>query len=263
MLGKLLKYDLKWVGKIVVIFYILAIIFSIFTRILLNVENSLLFTIIGQISSGIMISMLISSLINGFMRSWVRFVRNVYKDESYLTHTLPIGKKTIYLSKVLTAIICAFTTVIIVTLCIFISYYSQDNIKSLQGFLELAANNYDTTIINLLFVVSFVVFLEIVFIILIGYVGIIIGYKSNNNKTAKSVITGFVLYICTSLLTLVIVYFIGLFNTDVMNVINTTNIVKIDAIKSIMTVGIIIYLIYDIIYYIIGKKLLEKGVNVD
>lgn len=263
MLGKLLKYDLKWVGKIVVIFYILAIIFSIFTRILLNVENSLLFTIIGQISSGIMISMLISSLINGFMRSWVRFVRNVYKDESYLTHTLPIGKKTIYLSKVLTAIICAFTTVIIATLCIFISYYSQDNIKSLQGFLELAANNYDTTIINLLFVVSFVVFLEIVFIILIGYVGIIIGYKSNNNKTAKSVITGFVLYICTSLLTLVIVYFIGLFNTDVMNVINTTNIVKIDAIKSIMTVGIIIYLIYDIIYYIIGKKLLEKGVNVD
>lgn len=263
MLGKLLKYDLKWVGKIVVIFYILAIIFSIFTRILLNVENSLLFTIIGQISSGIMISMLISSLINGFMRSWVRFVRNVYKDESYLTHTLPIGKKTIYLSKVLTAIICAFTTVIIATLCIFISYYSQDNIKSLQGFLELAANNYDTTIINLLFVVSFVVFLEIVFIILVGYVGIIIGYKSNNNKTAKSVITGFVIYICTSLLTLVIVYFIGLFNTDVMNVINTTNIVKIDAIKSIMTVGIIIYLIYDIIYYIIGKKLLEKGVNVD
>lgn len=185
MLGKLLKYDLKWVGKIVVIFYILAIIFSIFTRILLNVENSLLFTIIGQISSGIMISMLISSLINGFMRSWVRFVRNVYKDESYLTHTLPIGKKTIYLSKVLTAIICAFTTVIIATLCIFISYYSQDNIKSLQGFLELAANNYDTTIINLLFVVSFVVFLEIVFIILVGYVGIIIGYSQIITKLQK------------------------------------------------------------------------------
>ena len=35
-----------------------------------------------------MIGMIINSLINGLMRSWVRFINNVYKDESYLTHTL-------------------------------------------------------------------------------------------------------------------------------------------------------------------------------
>lgn len=263
MLGKLLKYDLKWIYKVVVVFYILAFIFSILTRIFLNIKNSLLFSILGQIMSGVTIGMLVSCLINGLMRSWVRFVNNIYKDESYLTHTLPIEKKNIYLSKVLMAIICSFTTVIVALVCVFIAYYSQTNMDTLKRSLELAANTYNTTVINLLFIISFVLFLEIVCIILVGYVGIIIGHKSNKNKMVKSIITGLVLYMFTSGFTLAIIYFIGLFNTGVMNIINTTDIANVKAIKYVMIAGIIIYSIYNVIYYLVGKKQLERGVNID
>ncbi len=263
MLGKLLKYDLKFVYKVVVVFYILAFIFSLLTRLFFSIENSLLFTVLGQIVNGAMISMLISSLINSLMRSWVRLINNVYKDESYLTHTLPVEKKTIYLSKVLTAIICSFTTVVVALLCVFISYYSKENMDVLKTFLKLTAESYDITVIGLLFTISIVIFLEILFIILIGYVGIIVGHQSNKNKMLKSVILGIGLYLATSTLTLGIVYIIGLFNEKVMNVINTTEIVNADAIKYVMIAGIAIYVIYNIIYYIIGKKQLEKGVNVD
>lgn len=263
MLGKLLKYDLKFVYKVVIIFYILSIIFSILTRIFLNIENSLLFNVIGKITNGAMIGMIINSLINGLMRSWVRFINNVYKDESYLTHTLPVEKKSIYLSKVLTAIICSFTTVLVAILCIFISYYSQSNMEILKGFLKIAADSYDITVIGLLLTIAIVIFLEITFVILIGYVGIIIGHKSNRNKMIKSIVTGFVLYMGTSTMTLLFVYIIGLFNESVMNVINTTEIVNADAIKSIMIAGIGIYLIYNIVYYLIGRIQFNKGVNVD
>lgn len=263
MLGKLLKYDLKFVYKVVVVFYILSFIFSIFTRIFLNIENSLLFNIIGQIASGIMISMLVSSLINGIMRSWARLTVNVYKDESYLTHTLPVEKKSIYLSKVLTAIICAFTTVLVAIGCIFISYYSQSNMDILKNSLQLAANTYDTTVINLLLVISFILFLEIIFIILIGYVGIIIGHKANQNKMVKSIITGFILYMATSALSLGIVACVGVFNENIMNLIKTMDRVDVEAIKFIMMVAIVIYVVYNIAYYLIGKRQLEKGVNVD
>ena len=71
------------------------------------------------------------------------------------------------------------------------------------------------------------------------------------------------MYLATSTLTLGIVYIIGLFNEKVMNVINTTEIVNVDAIKYVMIAGIAIYVIYNIIYYLVGKKQLEKGVNVD
>lgn len=263
MLGKLLKYDLKWVYKVIIIFYILSFIFSILTRIFFSIENSLLFHIVGQIVNGVMIAMLINSLINGLIRSWVRFINNIYKDESYLTHTLPVEKKSIYLSKVLTAMICSFTTVVVALACIFISYYSQANLNILKSFLKLTADTYNITVINLLLIISLVIFLEILFITLIGYVGIIIGHKSNKSKMGKTLIVGIGLYLFTSLMTLAFVYLIGLFDENVMNIINTTNIVNVEAIKSVMMAGIIIYVCYNIIYYLIGRIQLNKGVNVD
>ena len=263
MLGKLLKYDLKWVYKPVIVFYILSIFFALLTRLFFSIEKSLLFNILGQITNGAMISMIISSLINSLMRSWVRFVNNIYKDESYLTHTLPVKKGSIFLSKVLTAIICSFTTVVVALLAVAISYYSKENLEALKGFLKLTASAYDITAINLILVVSLVIFLEVLFIIIIGYTGIIIGHRSNKNKMAKSIFIAIVLYIITSTLTLGFVYIVGLFNKDVMNIINTTDIVNVSAIKNVMRLGIVIYVAYNLVYYFIGNKLFKKGVNVE
>lgn len=169
MLGKVLKYDLKWIYKVVVVFYILAFIFSVIGRGLSEIKNSLVFSVASQIAFGFAISMMVSSLINCLMRLWVRFIRNLYKDESYLTHTIPVSKKTIYASKVISALICVFTTVIVIITCLFICYYSEANMQVLKSTLELAASTYNTTVLNLLLLVSFVIFLEIMFIVLIGY----------------------------------------------------------------------------------------------
>jgi len=263
MLKKLLKYDLIWTYKLIVVFYILALIFSVLGRILNSIENSIVFSVASQITFGFAISMMASSLINCLMRTWVRFIRNIYKDESYLTHTLPVEKKTIYASKAISASICTFTTMLVIIFCLFICYYSPTNIETLKTILELAASTYNTTVINLLLLVSFVIFLEIMFIILIGYVGIIIGHKSNQKKMAKSIIIGFALYMATQVVTLVLIFIFGLFNPNVMNLINTTDIINIDAIKTVMYAGIGIYIVYIIFYYILGKKQFEKGINVE
>lgn len=263
MLKKLVKYDLKWIYKVVIVFYVLAFIFSVFTRCFSLNENSILFNVISKICGGVAISMLVNSLINCLMRSWARFVKNVYKDESYLTHTLPVSKGLIYLSKVLSSILCCFTTVVVAIVCLFICYYSKENLDVLKGLLELAAGTYNTTVIKLLFSISFLVFLEISFVLLIGYVGIIIGHRFNRNKMIKTLVISFGLYLVTSLFSLVIIYIIGLFNSNVMNIINTSSAIDIEVIKFLMMVSIIIYFIYNLIYYFIGKFQLEKGVNVD
>lgn len=263
MLGKLLKYDLKWIYKLVIVFYALSIIFAIITRICSMIDNSMLFSILTQISAGFTISMVVSSLINSIMRSWVRFRENIYKDESYLTHTLPVNKRTIYLSKVLAAIICSFVTILNAIASLFICYYSKENIDFIKQSLELAANTYDTTVINLLLFVSFIIFLEIVFVILIGYVGIIVGHKANRNKILKSVLTGFGLYMGTNVFTLAIIGIIGTFNQDIMNVIKTSGRIETDVVKMLLITASLVYTVYNIFYYWIGKKQFEKGVNVD
>lgn len=263
MLGKLLKYDLKWVYKVVVIFYILAFIFSCIGRALSLIENSILFSIVSQITFGVAISMMVSSLINCIMRLWARYIRNIYKDEAYLTHTLPVEKKTIYASKVISSLICLFTTTVVILGCLFICYYSKTNMQVLKSLLEITASTYEITVVNLLLLISFVAFLELMFIVLTGYAGIILGYKSNQNKMLKTIIIGFALYLITQAITLGLIYVIGLFNPNIMNLINTSDMVNIDAIKSVMYIGIVIYIVYIIFYYIIGKKQLEKGVNLD
>ena len=263
MLNKLLKYDLKWIYKVIVVFYILGIVFALLTRIFSGIDNSLMFTILGKITSGAMISMLISALINGLLRSWVRFVNNIYKDESYLTHTLPVKKSNIYLSKVLMALIVSFTSMVLAIICIFIAYYSKSNMEGLKTFLKLAADSYDTSVFSLILSVAVVLLLEITFIILIGYSAIIIGHRASQGKMAKSAILGIVLYMATSSFTLLIVFIIGLFNKGIMNIINTTEIVNVSAIKSVMYIGMIIYLLYNVLYFILGKIMFEKGVNVE
>ena len=263
MLGKLLKYDLKWIYKVVGVFYVLAFIFSVIGRGLSLIENSLVFSITTQITFGIAISMLVNSLINCLMRLWARLVKNVYKDESYLTHTMPIEKKTIYLSKVLSALICVLTTTIVILVCLFICYYSETNIEILKTVLELAATTYNTTVVNLLLLITFVIFLEIILIVLIGYVGIILGHKSNKNKMLRTLVIAFVIYMIMQVITLGLIALYGVFNPEVMNLINTTDIIDVDAIKTVMYVGSGIYIAYIIFLYVLGKIQLEKGVNVD
>ena len=263
MLGKVLKYDLKWVYKGVGFFYILSFVFSIIGRGLNEIQNSALFSILAKISFGFAISMMVNSLINCLMRLWARFIRNMYKDESYLTHTLPVPRKTIYLSKVLAGLITIFTTTIVVLVCLYICYYSEANMEILKTLLELAASTYNTTVVKLLLLVTVVIYLEVMFMVLIGYTGIILGYKSNQNKMVKTLVYSFILYMVTQVVTLVAIFIYGLFNPNVMNIINTTDIINIDAIKSVMYVGIGTYVAYIIFYYLLGKKQLEKGVNVD
>ena len=133
----------------------------------------------------------------------------------------------------------------------------------LKGLLELAATTYNTTVLNLLLLVAIVIFLEIVYALLIGYVGIILGHRTNKNKMARSIVIGFILYFVFQSLTLGLISIYGLFNPEVMNLINTTDIVNVEAIKSVMYAGIGIYIVYAIILYLLGKIYLNKGVNVE
>ena len=79
----------------------------------------------------------------------------------------------------------------------------------------------------------------------------------------KTLVIGFVLYMITQIVTLGVIFLFGLFNSNVMNLINTTDIINVDAIKSVMYIGIGIYVVYIIFYYILGNMQLKKGVNLD
>ena len=263
MLRKLLKYDLSNIFKFLFIFYSLSLFFGLLTRIFLNIENSFILNIIGQICSGVTISMIFNILINNLMRLWIRFKNNFYGDESYLTHTLPVDKKTLYLSKILTAIITLFTSVIVITLTLLIAYYSKENIEILKNILLPVTDIYNSSIIKILLAFLFIFFLEFANALQSGYTGMILGHKMNNGKIGYSVLFGFGAYMVTQIFALLIIFIVALFNKDIMNLFFTNQIINVDMIKVIIYMAIVIYIITLILGYIINLKLFKKGVNVD
>lgn len=263
MLKKILKYDLKWCYKPLMIFYILAIFFAVVTRIVNIIDNSFMFMIIGKILQGVIISMLINIIINNFMRVWVRVNINLYKDESYLTHTLPTSKQTIYTSKVLTAIITLFTSCIVVIATIAIAYLTKDNWKSLKNILEGTAIIFDSSVTSLIVTMTSSIFVELLFVVIAGILGITIGNRFNNAKTLKSILIGFAIYIFASNSVIAIMYLIGLCNPDILKLFTNSTEISTEVLKTILYIQIVIYLAYNTFFYLLGNKILKKGVNVE
>ena len=264
MLIKLLKYDLKYMLKNMAIFYILSIIFAILTRILFEIEQSVMVNIISQITLGFMVAMIANTLINTVMRSWVRFRTSLYKDEAYLTHTLPVTKNDLYNSKFLQTLIFFFISFVLVIISLFIVFYSKDNWDALTYFISSITIGLNMS--NTFFVIMAIilVFLEVFNAIQCGFLGIILGHRRNNGKIGFSVIFGFIAYLVAQTLVLGLVFVYGLFDSSVMELFKTGSInISVNAFKSLAIVSSILYLVIIFVMSIICKKLFNKGVNIE
>ena len=257
MLGKLLKYDLKWVYKLIAIYYGLAICFALIGRGFSFLDDIVIFDFISSFSCGVSVAMMFNIVINNIVRIWVRYIHNVYKDESYLTHTLPVSKNDIFLSKIFTALITFFTSIVVVVISFIICFLNKEFIDFFK--LILADVSWSVIILT-----SIVVILEFLFLIFLGILAITIGYKCNHNKLMKSFVSGLAIYMGSSFASLMILFIIGLFNKDVLDLFTNINAIpSIDILNYMLVIAAILYSVYIILCTIIGNKLFNKGVNVD
>ena len=207
--------------------------------------------------------MIANVLINNFMRVLVRFNKNLYKDESYLTHTLPVSKKTIYLSKFLSSIITMITSVLVIATTLFIAYYSKENITSLKNILLPIADLYNSSIIGLISIMTLLIGLELLTFLQCGYTGLILGHRKNSNKMLYSIIYGIVTYFITQTIILIVIFISGLIDNDIMTLFTSSTITNIQLFKEVIYIAIVSYTSCIIGNYFINTKLFEKGVNVD
>ncbi len=263
MLKNLLRYDLESIFKRLIIFYSLGIVFALFARVFFSFENSLVLNVIAQICSGATISMMCSILINNLMLNWVRFRSNFFGDESYLTHTLPVKKSTHYLSKILTAVITLFTSFGLIALILFTAYYSKENLLIFKNVLLPLANTYDSTILGFISALLVLLFLEFLNILQCGCTGIILGHKMNNSKIGLSVVFGFIAFVISQNICVIMLFILALFNPDFMNLFVTKTVLGVDTIKTIICFGMATYSLISIVLCLINIRLFKKGVNVD
>ena len=265
MLTRLMKYDLKKMLKFLCVFFILALFFGLLTRFFGQMKKSLAVEIIKGICNGTAISMMCSLLINCLMRSWVLFRSNLFGDESYLTHTLPVKKETHYANKAFTSAISLFCCMAGIVLVLFFTYWTQDLWNLIKVPLE-AFSTYLGVPVWGMFVFLFVtLFIEFYNGIQVGFAGILLGHRLQQGKILFSVIFGFVGYMACQMATLLGMLVIALFDSEFFKLFSTNDLMafKPSTIISASVIGCAFYALISVILFFFNTNLLKKGVNVD
>ncbi len=265
MLRKLLKYDLRRVFKFLSVFYLLALFFSVLTRIFSVIGDSLFLTILSSITGSTAISMMFSILINCFMRSWVLFKSALYGDESYLSHTLPITKGTHYASKAITAFLSVFVSMAVIIGTLLISYYSKETVGFLKFIIDPVAAYFDLSVFGVIAILLIILFLEFISSLQCGFTGIILGHRFHQRKVLFSVLFGFLFYILSQILVLVVMLIAALINPGVFDLFTSSELTALpsDIGKLVTFVGAACYFVFSIIGYVLNTYLLKKGVDVE
>ncbi|MBO4245432.1 MAG: hypothetical protein J5892_01675 [Bacilli bacterium] len=261
MLGKLLKYDFKWINKIMYVYFILLALISIAVKIVESLDQTIFLVIVDKALSSMFIGCAASTIVTCLIRIWVRFINNIYKDESYLTHTLPVTKNQIFNAKIIASILSILMSGVVVAICFAFIYLNSSTIDALKIRYQSLVDIYNS-VFAIFFIIGLVllVVFESIYIMISGILGIVIGHRFNNGKIIASIGIGIGCYSLLSTMSLVIIGIISnVIDYDIIgNGFPTMNYVTAVGLSSIL-----IYLVYDIVYYFIAKKLLNKGVNVD
>lgn len=260
MLGKLLKYDLRSRFRHLMVFYGLAVFFAILTRVLFLVQGSVFWNVVGHVMSGTTIAMMINIVINNLMWLWVRFKANLYGDESYLTHTLPVKRSDLYLSKFLTGAITVLTSTAVIVGVIMLAYYTPESFAEFRTMLMPFIEAMDMTVVKVGLVLVLIVFLEILAALVAGYLGIILGHRMLTNRTAWSVGFGFLVYLIMQVVVMVGILILSLMDAGVHDLLFSGDgaILDVGAFKAVAIVVSILYIMMIGVNYWVSQWVFRK-----
>ena len=245
------------------IYYIITFILAGLTRLFFAINTTMFLGIVAQVFQGAFISFAVSTLINILMRYWVRFRNNFYGDESYLTHTLPIEKDVQYAAKVIGAIVTMCATVIFLLACVLLAYGTPENFTALKNTFAGIEGALNAPIGVLLTFMGAVVLLQMVYLFLCGFVGLLIGHKFERSRIGFSVLFGAVVYVAAQILLVIAMFVAGAFNEGIWQLMISSQPPSSGALTAMLIVVTIVYLLATVAVYFVGNKIFKQGVNVD
>lgn len=260
MLGKVLKYDLKDSFKSLIPFYVVLMGLGVVARILgLFDEHSIMHTFYLLMNVTLIFLAGVSVLVSG-MVSVKHYLENLFKDQGYLTHTLPVKKGTLLLSKVLSSAIILIMTVIVTSISLLIAFYYSGFFGDVFAFLGTTfAGTEAYKFLIFLCIYALVFYLATVLMI---YAAIAIGHSRSNNKVFTSVGIGILFYFLMEFIYLAIVLItVAIEPTFIVNLDNGTFMLA--DLMSFLSIFMVVALIIGGIYYFISYKFMDKKLNLE
>lgn len=267
MVKKLIKHEFIYYIRTLAIFLPILLVFGIMTRILQIFENPSSHYLIVFVSS--MIMLYISSfvcLFFTFILSIVRFYKNLYTSEGYLTYTLPISNSQHIFVKLIVSVSCYVISIFTVIITWVIAGSGFEDIwNSLGSLISGLYTNYNGFHITL-YIIEIIICLLVALIYshLLFYTCITIGQTAKKNRILVAVGAYFAYYMITQILGTIFLIFITLFNFDIFIYISDFILSYPYASLHILFLGIIlIYGGLGTLFYYITLKIMNKKLNLE
>ncbi len=251
----LIKYNLKFVYKQLIVFYIIILLLAIIAC-LTDVENpSFWVRFLHEFANGATFGFSLGMFINASMRVWAKYRYSIYGDESYLIHTLPLRRTTIWAAQFLSSILVLLISGVLFLICIFIVAPISDFIAAYGD------RDINFWVMAAIFCIS--VFCQFVFIMQTGLTGITLGHRHNNGQIAWSVTYGIGIYILSGIVMIGSTMLLGLFDSSLHDMLfngifrDASDLVKVFAIIDVLYLGFIT------VSYLVNRGILKRGVDVN
>ena len=275
MLGKLIKNEWKSTWKVptavcVYLFILTLIECTSFFSPLWKIDNEVVGVLAG-FSMVLYILSLFGISIACFIYFVVRFYRNMYTDEGYLMHTLPVRPWQHIVSKGLVYFIWSIISVVTVMFSIFALVFSglyafsspiefstiQELIR--QGFAMLPELYTQATGMNFglsVFMFILAAIIQLITGILMIYASISIGQTFNKHKVMAS----FIAYICISMAVQLVTSLISI--PTMMLQVNEASPFQ-EIFTPTFLIGVILNVLCAVAFYFITEYTMRKKLNVD
>ena len=275
MLGKLLKHEFKVTSRYFIPMFILIAAITLLLKISLvfsegsifmSMEMSTFFNIIQGIFISIYVIVLIGTTILSLFLLIKRFYSNMFGDEGYLTHTLPVSGTQLLNSKLICSFIWILTLIPIWLISFLILFSGTDTLAALsyygsiliEGAYSLDFNSFSVGLIIAELVLMLI--LGLICSLLTYYLCITLGQHFwSEHRLIGAILAYLILSVISSAVRSVFTAILE------MTILNNSMFVTIPTVFQVLTMifgaAIIITLIQIIVYYIVTNYLITKKLN--
>ena len=273
MLGKLLKYEILAEYRKYAVLYIgtiaAAIFFLIFDKGLKQLGDWQIIDVFSSLMAILFVMLCFASLVMVAVFAIARFDKNLFRDEGYLMHTLPVKPWEHIASKILASYIWVIISLIVIAIGISIVTCSFSWISDLfyeirRGFMEefSGQNDFDMfmqkTVRTMMIYFTVTMILYPAMLLIYIYFCIAVGSLFNGHRTLMAVITFFVINAVSQVITSIFMFSVGYFS-----IAANPEITPLEAIgvfnKLMIFSGIFTFILYGamafVTNYIMSKKL--------
>ncbi|MFV0363957.1 MAG: hypothetical protein ACK5LL_12870 [Suipraeoptans sp.] len=254
MLGKIIKYDFRYLNKMLLLIHAFLLMYTLAARFILspiaektNISDSILMLVILMY-----VIILLATSFGTYIFIAVRFYKNLFSDEGYISRTIPVKSSTHLLAKTISGFIWAFLDTIILLATVFLLFSSSvftSGSGDISEFLKYwGIGGVQITIFVLTLIIG--TLSNVVMI----YIAIALGQTFASHKVISSVAMYFVVSMAISIISMAVA---------LPNVFSsfTEAIIEVTAISNLLGWTSLSSAVLTIVMYAISNYILNKKVD--